>query len=65
MKALFVTAVINGILAPPLLVGLMIVSNDRKIMGNRVNGWALNLLGWGTTAAMSAAAIVLAWTWTQ
>ena len=65
MKALFITAVINGLLAPPLLVGLMIVSNDPKIMGDRVNGWVLNLLGWGATAAMSAAAIVLAWTWTQ
>jgi NRAMP (natural resistance-associated macrophage protein)-like metal ion transporter len=64
MKALFLTAVINGILAPPLLVGLMIVSNDPKIMGDRVNGWVLNLLGWGATAAMTAAAIVLAWTWT-
>jgi Mn2+/Fe2+ NRAMP family transporter len=65
MKALFITAVINGLLAPPLLIGLMIVSNDRKIMGDRVNGWVLNFLGWGAMAAMSAATIVLAWSWTR
>jgi Mn2+/Fe2+ NRAMP family transporter len=65
MKALFITAVINGFLAPPLLVGLMIVSNNRKIMGDHVNGLVLNVLGWSTTALMFIAAIVLVWTWTQ
>jgi NRAMP (natural resistance-associated macrophage protein)-like metal ion transporter len=65
MKSLFITAVINGFLAPPLLVGLMIVSNNRKIMGDHVNGLVLNLLGWSTTALMFIAAIVLIWTWTQ
>jgi NRAMP (natural resistance-associated macrophage protein)-like metal ion transporter len=65
MKALFVTAIINGFLAPPLLVGLMIVSNDEKIMGDRVNGLLLNVLGWSATAVMFVAAIVLVWTWTQ
>jgi Mn2+/Fe2+ NRAMP family transporter len=65
MKALFITAVINGFLAPPLLVGLMIVSNNPKIMGKHVNGVLLNLLGWSATAVMFIAAIVLVWTWTQ
>jgi Mn2+/Fe2+ NRAMP family transporter len=57
--------VINGFLAPPLLVGLMIVSNNRKIMGDHVNGVLLNILGWSATALMFIAAIVLVWTWTQ
>lgn len=65
MKALFITSVINGFLAPPILVGLMIVSNDPKIMGKRVNGVLLNILGWSTTALTSIAAVVLVWTWTQ
>jgi NRAMP (natural resistance-associated macrophage protein)-like metal ion transporter len=63
MRALFWTAVINGFLAPPLLVVVMLVSNNRAVMGKRVNGRTLNLLGWATTALMSAAAIVLVWTW--
>jgi len=33
VTALFWTAVINGVLAPPLLVIIMIVSNNTKVMG--------------------------------
>ena len=63
VKALFLTAVINGFLAPPLLIVIMKVSNNRKIMGERVNGKILNLTGWVTAAAMSAAAIALIISW--
>ena len=59
MKALFLTAVINGFLAPPILILIMQVSNNREIMGERVNGKLLNLTGWITAAVMSAAAIAL------
>jgi Mn2+/Fe2+ NRAMP family transporter len=65
VKALFLTAVINGFLAPPLLVLIMLVANNRKIMGERVNGKLLNWAGWVTAAAMFAAAIGLAVTWSQ
>jgi Mn2+/Fe2+ NRAMP family transporter len=63
MKALFVTAVINGLLAPPLLFLILKVSNDHTIMGKRVNGKLLNAAGWTTAAVMSAAAIALVMTW--
>src|SRR5207248_2718974 len=49
IKALFWTAVINGLLAPPLLVLIMLVANNRCIMGKRVNGPIMNILGWATT----------------
>jgi len=57
ITALYWTAVINGCLAPLLLVLVMLVSNDRKVMGDRTNGIALNALGWFTTALMFVAAI--------
>jgi Mn2+/Fe2+ NRAMP family transporter len=63
IDALFWTAIINGFLTPPLLVLLMLISNNRKIMGDRVNGPGLNVVGWVTTAVMSGAAIALAMTW--
>lgn len=63
IKALFGTAVINGLLAPPLLVLIMRIANNRQVMGDRVNGRALNIMGWLTTAAMAAAAVVLLVTW--
>ena len=63
IKALFWTAVINGVLAPPLLVLVMLISNNRAIMGRRVNGPVANVLGWLTTIVMFAAAIALLITW--
>lgn len=59
ISALFWTAVMNGVLAPPLLVLLMLVANNPKIMGERVNGLWLNLGGWITTLVMFAAAVAL------
>jgi NRAMP (natural resistance-associated macrophage protein)-like metal ion transporter len=65
LRALFWTAVINGFLAPPLLILILKISNDRKIMGERVNGRILNIAGWTTFAAMAAAAVALIVTWGQ
>lgn len=56
---LYWTAVINGFLAPVLLVFIMLVSNNRKVMGERRNGPLVNVIGWAATAAMAAAAIGL------
>jgi Mn2+/Fe2+ NRAMP family transporter len=51
--------VINGFLALPLLVLVMLVANDRSVMGPRTNGRGLNIVGWGTTALMFAATLAL------
>lgn len=59
ITALVVTAVINGLLAAPLLVLVMLVANDARIMGERTNGRWLNVIGWATTALMGLAAIAL------
>jgi len=63
VTALFWTAVINGVLAPPLLVMIMLVSNNKKVMGKRVNGKLTNFIGWSTAALMSAAALGMFVTW--
>jgi len=63
ISALFWTAVINGVLAPPLLVVVMIVSNNKRVMGSRRNGLGTNILGWLATAVMFAAAIGMFLTW--
>jgi Mn2+/Fe2+ NRAMP family transporter len=61
--ALFWTAVINGFIAPPLMVLIMLIANNGKIMGDRTNGTWTNLLGWVATIVMWAAAIVLVISW--
>ena len=57
ISALFWTAVINGVTAPPLLVVVMLVSNNKRVMGRRKNGLGTNILGWLATAIMFVAAI--------
>lgn len=57
MSALFWTAVINGLVSPPLLVIIMLVSNNKKVMGDKVNGVGTNILGWAAAVVMFAAAI--------
>ena len=63
IRALFFSAVINGFLAPPLLVVIMLIANNRKVMKDRVNGRWTNILGWTTTLVMFAAALALVLTW--
>ncbi len=59
VAALFWTAVINGVLAPVLLVFVVLLSNDAKVVGKRTNPPLVNAVGWLTTAAMGAAAVAL------
>jgi Mn2+/Fe2+ NRAMP family transporter len=59
IDALVLTAVLNGLLAPPILILVMLVSNNRKVMGERTNGRLLNMLGWATTIVMGLAGVAL------
>ncbi len=63
ITALFWTAVINGVVAPPLLVVVMLVANNKKAMGPRTNGVFTNIMGWLAAAVMFAAAIGMFITW--
>jgi NRAMP (natural resistance-associated macrophage protein)-like metal ion transporter len=50
--ALFWTAVLNGVTAPPLLVLVMLAARNEKVMGDRRIGPVLTTLGWLATAGM-------------
>jgi NRAMP (natural resistance-associated macrophage protein)-like metal ion transporter len=63
IDALFYSAVLNGLIAPPLLVLIMLVGNDSQLLGERSNSWVTNLFGWLTVALMSAGAVVLIASW--
>ncbi|KKR17798.1 MAG: Natural resistance-associated macrophage protein [candidate division CPR2 bacterium GW2011_GWC1_41_48] len=58
-KALIYAAVVNGIIAPILLFTIMVISNDKKIMGDFVNSRTSNFFGWLATILMGAAAATL------
>jgi len=59
IKLLFTTALINGLLAPPLILIVLLLTSDRKVMGDATNSLALAVVGWITLAVMVAAALGL------
>lgn len=59
IEALFYAAVINGLLAPVLLVFITLLGSDREIMGERANGRLSSVLSWTATSVMSLAAVGL------
>jgi len=56
MKALFWSAVINGVVALPLMVVITLLASRKSVMGNFTSGRAIQALGWVATAIMGAAA---------
>ncbi len=63
VQALYWTAVINGFLAPILLTFVVLVGNDKRIMGERTSGLGVNIVAWLTVAALSIAAALLVVFW--
>jgi Mn2+/Fe2+ NRAMP family transporter len=59
VKMLFWSAVVNGVLAPPLILLVTLLTSDKKVMAARVNPPLLRWLGWATFVIMSAAAIAM------
>ncbi len=58
-KMLYYAAALNGILAPPLLILLVLIAGSRKIMGENKNSTLQNLAGWFTVAMMAAVAVAV------
>jgi NRAMP (natural resistance-associated macrophage protein)-like metal ion transporter len=59
VKMMFWSAVVNGALAPPLILLVILLTSNRRVMGERVNSPVLRLLGWATFVLMSAATIAM------
>jgi NRAMP (natural resistance-associated macrophage protein)-like metal ion transporter len=57
VKMLFWSAVINGALAPPLILLILLLTSNPEVMGERVTPPVMKLLGWITFALMSAATV--------
>jgi NRAMP (natural resistance-associated macrophage protein)-like metal ion transporter len=63
MKALVWAGIVQGFSTPPLMLVIMLMTNNQKIMGKWVNSRRLNALGWTTTIAIFAASFGLIYTW--
>ncbi len=63
VKALFWSAVLNGIVAVPVMVMMMLMAAKRDVMGAFVLHPALKLVGWVATAVMAVAVAAMFATW--
>ncbi len=59
IRALFLVAVVNGVVAVPLLALITLVGSDRSVMRDQVSGRLSRSLTWTTTALMAAAAAAM------
>jgi len=63
IRALYYAAIINGIIAVPLLITVIKVANDKKILHKHTNRRLSNVLGWFTVAIMGVSIIIMIFTW--
>lgn len=62
INIMLISQVLNGILLPFILVFMLILINDKKLMGEHTNSRLFNVLAWGTTIIMSFLTILLVMT---
>lgn len=63
IKALYWSAVINGVVAVPLMIVMMMMGSQSRVMGDFTMPLPLKLFGWLATATMAAAAVMMFVTW--
>jgi len=63
IKALFWCAVLNGVVAVPLMAVMMIMAVQPKVMGDFVLPLPLRIMGWLCTAVMTVAVVIMFITW--
>lgn len=59
MKALFWSAVINGVVAVPLMAVIVLLASKKSIMGSFTSSWPILTLGWIAMAVMGLAAVLM------
>jgi NRAMP (natural resistance-associated macrophage protein)-like metal ion transporter len=61
MKALYWSAVINGVVAVPIMAGLMLLAGKKSVMGSFTSGLKTRCFGWGGVAVMGFAVLMMLW----
>jgi NRAMP (natural resistance-associated macrophage protein)-like metal ion transporter len=59
VKMLFWSAVTNGVLAPPLILLILLLTSDSKVMGGQVSSRFERIFGWITFVLMAGAAVLM------
>ena len=61
MKALYGSAVINGVVAVPIMAGMMMLASKKEVMGAFTSGLKTRWFGWGGVAVMGVAVLMMFW----
>jgi len=61
IQGLLYAAVVNGVVAVPLIALILLISNKKEIMGTKKNTIWSNVFGWGTFGLMALAVIMMFW----
>jgi len=61
MKALYWSAVINGVVAVPIMAGMMLLASKKEVMGSFTSGLKTRWFGWGGVAVMGIAVLMMFW----
>jgi NRAMP (natural resistance-associated macrophage protein)-like metal ion transporter len=61
MKALYWSAVINGVVAVPIMAGMMLLASKKSVMGNFTSGFKTTWFGWGGVVVMGFAVLMMFW----
>lgn len=56
---MFWSQVVNGVLLPFVLIFMLLLINNRRLMGRHVNGLGLNLLSWSVVAVLITCTVLL------
>ena len=59
IKLLVYTSAINGVVSVPILFVIMKISNDKKILKEKTNGYLSNIIGWLTFSIMTILVIIM------
>jgi NRAMP (natural resistance-associated macrophage protein)-like metal ion transporter len=63
IKALVYTSVINGLVAPPVIVAIISVANDKMILKGNVNSKLQNIIAWLTVVIMAVSIVIFLFSW--
>lgn len=61
MAMLYYSQVLQGVLTPILLIFLILISNNKEVMGEHANGFLANVIGWATVAVMITFSFAMFW----
>jgi Mn2+/Fe2+ NRAMP family transporter len=61
MKALYWSAIINGVVAAPIMVGLMLLASNKNVMGPFISGVKTRWFGWLGAGIMGLAVLMMLW----